>query len=305
VVMLSLCAVSLCFWIAVIGLSRPLSDRKVSNIALSSTGRWLAGGTADGNITVWDHTRAMAPRQLAFPHGSLNDLQFSPDEHVLAIASGDLGIYAPAESAAPRLLRSDGRNYGSVRFSRDAQTLLVVTGAGVIETIDALSGALRLEVCCSSIYGEVTFTPNGEAIVNAGHWPSLWDAHSGQLLGRLTKNKEFYTFRSIAFDASRGAVLMGSQDGRVYAWDLRKIGETRAGPVPDRYHYGPRPGQFAAPQSFSAQWWNSYVVDPRFHGMEEVVSSNLTRSTNHLASILPGPSDHFGATSFLARLATP
>ena len=130
-------------------------------------------------------------------------------------------MYAPAESAAPRLLRSDRRNYGSVRFSRDGQNLLVITGTGVIETIDAHSGALRLKVCCSTIYGEAAFTPNGQAIANAGHWPSLWDARSGQLVGRLTTNREFATFRPIAFDASRDTILMGSQDGRVYAWDLK------------------------------------------------------------------------------------
>jgi WD40 repeat protein len=222
IVALFLCGIFLCVWIVFIGPKNPPIDRKVSSVALSSTARWLAAGTSQGKIAVWDQTSGDAPQQIAFPHGSLNDLQFSPDEHLLAIASGDLGMYAPAEPAALRLLRSDQRNYGSVRFSRDGQNLLVITGAGVIETIDAHSGTLRLKVCCSSIYGEAAFTPNGQAIANAGHWPSLWDARSGQLVGRLTTNREFATFRPIAFDASRDAILMGSQDGRVYAWDLKK-----------------------------------------------------------------------------------
>jgi WD40 repeat protein len=160
--------------------------------------------------------------QVAFPRGSLNDLRFSPDEHELAIASQDLAIYAPSKPAALRLLRSDHRNYGSARFSRDGQTLLVITGAGLIETIDARAGTSRLKVCCSSIGGEAVFTPDGQAFANAGHWPRFWDAQTGQLIGRLTANREFFTFRPIAFDAGRGAILMGSQDGRVYVWDLRK-----------------------------------------------------------------------------------
>jgi WD40 repeat protein len=222
IIALLLCGVFLCVWIVFIGSTDPPIDRKISTVALSSTARWLAAGTSRGRITVWDQTGGNGPQQIEFPHGSLNDLQFSPDEHVLAIASGDLGLYAPTESAAPRLLRSDRRNYGSVRFSRDGQDLLVITGASVIETIDAHSGTSRLSMCCSSIYGEAAFTPNGQAIANAGHWPSLWDAHSGQLVGRLTTNREFATFRPIAFDASRDAILMGSQDGRVYVWDLKK-----------------------------------------------------------------------------------
>jgi WD40 repeat protein len=216
-----LCAVLLCAWIIFIGSKNPPIDHKVSSVALSSTGRWLAAGTSQGRITVWDQTRPDAPKQIVFPHGSLNGLQFSPDEHALAIASEDLGMYAPAESAAPQLLRSDHGNYGSVRFSRDGQTLLVISAASLVETIDVHSGALRLRICCSSFYGEAVFTPDGQTIANSGHWPSLWDARSGQLIGRLTASREFATFRPIAFDAIRDAVLMGSQDGRVYAWNLR------------------------------------------------------------------------------------
>jgi len=213
--------VFLCAWIVFIDSKNPPIDRRVSNVALSKTGRLLAAGTGQGRITVWDQIRRDAPKQIACPRGSLNDLQFSPDEHALAIASEDLSIYTPEESPALQLIRSDHGNYGSVRFSPDGQTLLVITGPGTIETIDAHSGALRLKVCCSSIYGDVVFTPEGQAFANAGHWPGLWDTHSGQLIGRLTANREFATFRPSAFDAGRDAILMGSQDGRVYAWDLK------------------------------------------------------------------------------------
>ena len=217
---LSISAIFLCVWIVFIGSrSRPI-ERRISNVALSRTGRWLAGGTSQGKITVWDRGDGTAPRQIDFPQGPLNDLQFDPDEHLLAIAGRDLGIYSPEQSGGPRLLRSDERNYGTVRFRRDGQTILVITGTGAIETIDTHSGVTRLKVCCSTIYGEVTFTPDGQAIANAGHWPSLWDARSGQLIARLTKNREFYTFRPIAFDSGRATLFMGSQDGQVYAWDL-------------------------------------------------------------------------------------
>ena len=221
VVAVSLCAVFLCFCIVFVGSKNPPVDRRVSNLSLSASGRWLAAGTAQGKITVWDQTRPEAPQQITFPYGSLNDLHFSPHEDVLAIAAEDLGIYTLAAPAAPKLLRSDHANYGSVRFSLNGQDLLVITGNGVIQTIDGHSGAMRLKVCCSSIYGDVVFTPDGLEIAGAGHWPSLWDARSGGLIATLTADREFYAFRPIVFDASRTAILLGSQDGRVYAWDLK------------------------------------------------------------------------------------
>lgn len=195
---------------------RPV-ERRISNVALSKDGKWLAAGTSQGLITIWNQGAA---RRVNFPRGALNDLQFSPDGRLLAIAGRDLGLYDLAGSAAPRLLRSDGLNYGTSRFSEDGQTILVITGTGAIEILDARSGATRLTICCSTIYGEVTFTPDGQNIASAGHWPELWDARSGQLVARFTKEREISTFRPIAFDGALNAIFMGSQDGRVHAWNL-------------------------------------------------------------------------------------
>jgi WD40 repeat protein len=197
--------------------TRPV-ERRVSNVALSRSGRWIAAGTSQGRISVWDGWADASPRRVEFSHGPLNDLQFSPDEQTLAAAGMDLGLYSREHPAATRWLRSDHRNYGTVRFSRDGQAVLVITGLGTIEVLDAASGAVRLSICCSTVYGEVAFTPDEQNIVNAGHQPRFWDPRSGELVAPLTKDREVETFGPVAFD--RGTILMGSQDGRVYQWDL-------------------------------------------------------------------------------------
>jgi len=235
VVAVAISAICLCGWLALPDPKHSPVDRRVSSVAVSNSGRWLAAGTSQGNITVWDQMHPGAPVQFDFPHGPLNDLHFSPDEHSLAIASRNLAIYAPEQSATPRLLRSDHANYGSARFSPDSRHLLVITGTGTIETIDARTAVTQIKVCCSSIYGEAVFTPGGQEIANAGHWPALWDVQSGRLIARLTPNREFHTFRPIAFDATRGAILMGSQDGRVYAWNLETRQRTAVSPPQSAY----------------------------------------------------------------------
>jgi WD40 repeat protein len=134
VIALALSVISLSAWLVFIGSRNRPIERRVSNVAVSRTGRWLAAGTSHGKIAIWDLAGVAAPRQIDFRQGPLNDLQFSPDETLLAIAGRDLGIYDLEPSAALRLLRSDERNYGTVRFSRDGQTVLVITGASAIRT---------------------------------------------------------------------------------------------------------------------------------------------------------------------------
>lgn len=206
-------------WILSVGSRIPPAEHTVSNLALSRTGRWLAWSTPQGPIRIRNQESGATSIQIDFK-GAVNDLQFSPDERSLAVAGVSLAIYSLEQATRPRLMRGDRRTFGSVRYNEDGETLLAVTGEGVIEIIDARSGMTRVRMCCSSVYGEVAFTPDGQAIVNAGHWPRLWDARSGKLLAALTANRQFETFRPIAFDLDRNTLVMGSQDGRVYAWNL-------------------------------------------------------------------------------------
>src|SRR5215471_2766926 len=76
IVAASLCSVFLYAWIVFIGTKNPPGDRRVSNVALSNSGRFLGAGTAHGEITVWDQAHPDGPKQITFPHGSLNDVHF-------------------------------------------------------------------------------------------------------------------------------------------------------------------------------------------------------------------------------------
>jgi WD40 repeat protein len=188
---------------------------------VSASGRWIAGGTRTGSIAVLDRDNPGILQRISDDAGVLNDLQFSPDERWLAVANRGLTAYSVADLSRPRSVRSDDRNYGTVRFSSDGRRLLTITGSATIELLNADSGKLELTVCCSTIGGEAAFSPDGSMIVTAGHWPAFWDSRSGKLIRRLTRDREFLTFLSIAFDPIRGGVVMGCQDGRVYAWDLQ------------------------------------------------------------------------------------
>ncbi len=197
--------------------------RRIVAVAESSSGRWVAAAAESGWVTIWDREDRQRPEQVRFNRGPvdgpINDLRFSPDGKLLAIAGRDLAIFSTGKMEPLRVLRDDKANYGTVRFRADGESMVTVTGGAMIEEIATETGVVTQRICCSTIGGEVAYAPSGDGILSAGHWPTLWNPATGRPSLRYAGEREIETLRPIGFDGS-GHVYMGSQDGRVYGWDV-------------------------------------------------------------------------------------
>jgi WD40 repeat protein len=223
--------------VCVLTLTQPSKpDRAITYVAVSHSGRWLAAGTGSGVIMICDRDKFGSCRTVTGEGGVLNDLRFSPDDRFLAIANEGIQFLAIDQSEHSFALRSDRRNYGTVRFNNTGTELLTITGQSEIQVLNLPSRATVSTICCSSVYGEVAFSPDGALIFNAGHWPRVWDKY-GHLLRCLTADRQYPTFGPIAIDRERRFIFMGSQDGRVYVWDLQHYNLlTRSDPHDEYVH---------------------------------------------------------------------
>lgn len=198
---------------------RPPNTRTVRVLALGTSGRWLAAGTSEGEIYACESTD-QSRRCLTFrAEGNLNDMRFS-ERNELFIADKNIRLVDLDGGQPVRQVRSDGANYGAVRFGFESRTILTIDGHGAVMTIDLNTGDASPLYCCSSIWGDVDFTDQGRRVIWAGHWPGVWDLRKGKLAGRFTTQREFMAFGPIAIDPTDGLAYMGSQDGRVYQWKL-------------------------------------------------------------------------------------
>ena len=170
-------------------------------------------------MAVWKLGNSAPPLEARDPAGVVNDLQFSLDEQCLAIAGRDLTMRPLARFDEPLILRKDGRNYGTVRFSPAEDTILTIDGKGTIEILNAKTGLVMRSVCCSTIGGAVAFTPDGARFISGGHLPRMWDVRTGALVSQMSREREFMTLGPIAFRGDQ--VLMGSQDGGIHVWNWR------------------------------------------------------------------------------------
>lgn len=113
----------------------------ITNVAISSTGRWLAAGTHAGHIVICDRTAGYSCRTAESKSGELNDLRFSPNERFLAVANSNLELLALDNHTKSFFLRTDKRNYGTVRFDNTGTELLTINSQSEIELIDIESRA--------------------------------------------------------------------------------------------------------------------------------------------------------------------
>ena len=205
-------------------------------MAESSSGRWVAAASEAGWVTIWDRQDRERPEQVRFNNGPqdgpINDLRFSPDGRLLAIAGRNLAIYPTGEMEPLRLLRDDEWNYSALHFGRTGETLLAVTGKGTVEEISLENGEV-LQSIWSTVKGEPAYGPDGSVLihragaVHVGRWEAerlpngdvvLRDSETGEV-----KELEGAVAESpVVAGAEPGTLLFGNDHGSVEVWDVEE-----------------------------------------------------------------------------------
>ena len=94
--------------------------------AISPNGQWLASGSYDRNVILWEISSAQPVARMTGHNGPIYDLDFHPSGQALATASGDQTVklwQIPSGQRLDTLGQPEGE-MRCVRFSPDGQTLL-------------------------------------------------------------------------------------------------------------------------------------------------------------------------------------
>lgn len=195
---------------------------KTEAIAASEDGAYVAGGTKDGWLYLWDLNREQLVARVIQGDRAILSLSFSPDGKQLAVASADHTVRIRDTVDLTEVIRFDTRGHGrAVAFSPDGNQLayadsedsLVVRGTATWQVAAQQTVISEVRPNC------LRYTPNGMQIVTAHNDSRLrvWGASSlteqGEMNGELVRPK------TMALDPTGKLVACCASD-RVHLWHL-------------------------------------------------------------------------------------
>jgi WD40 repeat protein len=203
-----------------------------NSLALSPDGALVAALCGHAALRVLDtrsgevrFTRAIDPRQW-----SEIPLAFSPDEHYLAIGSGDPDkkyvtlVDANSGREEARLpVPSAGDN--SIAFSPDGAMLAVACRSQAIQLVEIASRNVRAMLKGDGDAGTcVAFSPDGRMLA-AGGGPDrptvrVWDLRSGRQIRKFVGHAGW--LKSVAFSPDSKRLVSASRDTTAIVWDFAR-----------------------------------------------------------------------------------
>jgi WD40 repeat protein len=201
--------------------NEPMRGLGWCSAALSPDGRWLAAGTLEGQVQVWDTRTGAKGPTLGGHKRPVLALAFSPDGRLLAVPSRDqTAVLYDTETWEERhVLRGHTDAVQVVAFSVDGERLATASADWTVKVWDvATAQVVRTLRGHGHSVNDVAFSPDGRRLASgsADYTVKLWDVATGQEYLTLKGHDE--AVFSVCFSPD-GRRLASSSGKMIMIWD--------------------------------------------------------------------------------------
>ena len=197
----------------------------VTALAFSGDGKWLVSGVY-GRVVIWDVNTGKPVQRLTNVLGAVNDLKFSPDGKLLAVAGGqpsargELRLFDTATWQLQATLGGHTDVVYGVAFSPDGKKLASASFDKTVRLWDMTTHKATLTYGEHSdfVYG-VAFSNDGKWVISASKDKSLkrFSATTGEADLTFSGSNEDVT--TVVMHPGGQRMVSGSLDGNVSVWE--------------------------------------------------------------------------------------
>jgi serine/threonine protein kinase len=209
---------------------------QVYSLAYSPDGRYLASGSKDRTIKIWEVATGKQLRTLTGHSHSVNSVVYSPDGRYLASGSGDntikiwkvaTKIWKVATGKELRTLTGHSSGLSSVAYSPDGRYLASASSDKTIKIWEVATGKqLRTLTGHSHSVNSVVYSPDGRYLASGSEDKNIkiWEVATGKALRTLTGHS--YLVWSVAYSPDGRYLASGSYQ-TIKIWEVATGKELR------------------------------------------------------------------------------
>jgi len=202
----------------------PASSEPIVHVAASPDGRRLACLSSDGTASLWDLESRTRLHAILPPLGSFwgpaNDVVFSPDGRIVAVARSQRVELYDVASGIEQVVLENESEVEAVAFSSDGFSLAAGAADGLIHVwrVAATPTAPRTLAGHTGAVRALAFSPDGKWLASGSDDKSVrvWRAESWQQIYTLVGHAE--EIASVAFSPT-GRVLASAGRNEIMLWE--------------------------------------------------------------------------------------